>query len=1291
MKVMLTTNGRRAAVFFCFLLLSVAGVMGVFTDRSSAQSKPKGNGRSEIGAIQVGEPSIPTISVRADSLPEYRIPDGPIIEVNPRRTRPPRKVLDVEQPSFTDPLISLQQRTPDAAPNAFTTPILNFNGIAFTGVNPPDTVGDVGPNHYVQSINGSGGSVVRIFDKTTGAPIGVQFAMDGLAGASPCNSGAGDPIILYDQAADRWMLSEFSGSGNRLCVYVSTTPDPAGTYAGYQFQAPGFPDYPKYGVWPDAYYVSSNESSPAVYALDRVKMLAGQAATFQRFTAVDLSGFGFQALTPADLDGAAAPPAGAPGIFMRHRDTEVHGPAGFPSSDILEIYAFDVDWVTPANSTFTQLPDVGTTEANHMLTAPSVKSTGLDLPSLVNSEFSSNLCGLTSFSCMGMPGATQGSGGSLDPLREVIMNRLVYRNFGTHETLVGNFVTNVGAASPNSAHRGGVRWFELRRVGAGSWTLHQEGTFAPTVDDNRWMAAIAMDGSGNIALGYNISSSTIFPGLRYTGRLASDPLGTMSQGDNVLVSGTANNGSNRYGDYSAMSVDPSDDCTFWFTGQWNGASSWSTRIGKIKFDQCGTPDFILAATPQTQNVCVGSNAVYNVNVGSVSGYNSPVTLTTTGNPGSVGFSVNPVTPAGASTMTLSGAAAGTYNFNIVGTAAGPNVKQFAAGLVVAAGNPVAPTLTAPVNAATNIAATPTFTWGAVAEAASYTIEVSTNNTFTNIVASASGLINPTWTSNVTLNTSSTYFWRVRAVNACGTGLNSTTYTFTTVAAPGDCGPGTTVNTIYQYGFEAGASGWTQGAGGTGTNTWAVVTSNPRTGTSHYRGVGTASVTDQRLVSPPISLPTGQNPLVLKFWHAPNLEPNAPNCYDAGIVEVSVNSGSTWTQIPGASILAGPYTGTISTGFSNPLGGLNGWCNGSAYFQSIADVSSYAGQNAQFRLRIGTDTSVAGAGWDVDDVVVQGCTAGGTPTPTATPTNTPTATPTNTPTATPTNTPTATPTVVPTATPTNTPTATPTGTPTATPTGTPTNTPTATPTPLPGGGIEGDVAPRPVGDGVMNVTDVVQLRRFATTLDTPDPGNERQRADCAPLATGGDGNINAGDVIQGRRYAASLDPPNPTGGPTGPSGVPEVVSSIIDDLYAYFFGREVSVGSAKHDGTRVTVPVEITAVGDELALGFTLEYDASRLTDPQIVLGDGAAEGSILTVNSTEAGRVGILVDSTEPMTASATPKRIVMVTFEISGDANGEAAITFTNSLAQRSVVGEAGSILSTRYIDGSVSLEKVR
>jgi hypothetical protein len=185
---------------------------------------------------------------------------------------------------------------------------------------------------------------------------------------------------------------------------------------------------------------------------------------------------------------------------------------------------------------------------------------------------------------MGMPGVLQAANASLDPLREVIMNRLVYRNFGTHETLLGNFVTDIGADI------GGVRWFELRRTGgAGNWTLYQEGTYAPTLLDNRWMGGIAMDGSGNIALAYNVSSQTIFPSIRYTGRLASDTLGLMTQPETVLGAGTASNASNRYGDYSQMSIDPSDDCTFWFTGQFNPASTWNTRIGSFKFDQCGAP------------------------------------------------------------------------------------------------------------------------------------------------------------------------------------------------------------------------------------------------------------------------------------------------------------------------------------------------------------------------------------------------------------------------------------------------------------------------------------------------------------------------------------------------------------------------------------------------------------------------------------------------------------------------------------------------------------------------------
>ena len=254
--------------------------------------------------------------------------------------------------------------------------------------------------------------------------------------------------------------------------------------------------------------------------------------------------------------------------------------------------------------------------------------------------------------------------------------------------------------------------------------------------------------------------------------------------------------------------------------------------------------------------------------------------------------------------------------------------------------------------------------------------------------------------------------RDRATNTCGTGIYSEVFSFTTVAAPGDCGPGTTANILYQYGFEAGASGWTHSAA-VGADSWAIVATNPHSGASHFRGLDPASITDQRLVSPAVALPTGQNPVVLKFWHAPNLEASGTTaCFDGGILEASTNAGATWTQVPNANLLVGPYTGLVSASFGNPLANLQAWCNATSYINTIADVSSLAGQTAQFRMRLGSDSSVTAAGWDVDDVTVQSCQ----PTqPTATPTAT-TVPPTATPTATtvpPTATPTATPTTPPT--------------------------------------------------------------------------------------------------------------------------------------------------------------------------------------------------------------------------------------------------------------------------------------
>ncbi len=387
-------------------------------------------------------------------------------------------------------------------------------------------------------------------------------------------------------------------------------------------------------------------------------------------------------------------------------------------------------------------------------------------------------------------------------------------------------------------------------------------------------------------------------------------------------------------------------------------------------------DYTLSATPASQDVCAPANAVYNVDVGSILGYNSPVTLSASGNPAgtTAGFSVNPVTPPGSSVLTIGNtgaAAAGTYNVDISGaSASGPDMVTVVLNLFT--GTPAAPVLTAPANGATNVGVQPTFTWNAVAQAGSYDLEIATDAAFTNIVHSATGLTGTSY-NGATLNTSMEYYWRVKAGNTCGAGSWSTVFSFTTEAAPGDCGPGTTPNIVYQTDFEGTVTGWT--TGGTGS-TWALATSNPHSPVQHYHANDVGSVTDQRLVSPAVVIPTGQNPVTLKFWNAQDIESNgSSSCYDGGILEVTTDGGSTWTQVPGASLLTDPYDGPVSSSFSNPLAGFDAWCGDpDPYTHSIVDVSTYAGQTVQFRWRLGTDASISQPGWDVDDVVVQSCEA-----------------------------------------------------------------------------------------------------------------------------------------------------------------------------------------------------------------------------------------------------------------------------------------------------------------------------
>ena len=433
----------------------------------------------------------------------------------------------------------------------------NFDGQGYTSVNPPDPSMDVSSTHVIQMINAGSGASFQIWNiDGTVAMAATQFDnFFGLPG------GLGDPIVLHDQLADRWLLSEFASSSNALHVAISQTSDPLGAYHTYTFTTPQFPDYPKFSVWHDAYYVTTNEADPSVYALDRINMLSGNAATSQRFTMPSVPTLGFQTATPVDLEGPTAAPAGTPGYIMRMVDD---GWAGSINEDYLEIWEFDVDWATPANSSLSG-PDTLHTE-----------------------PFDTELCGYTSFSCIDQPSSTD-----LDPLREVLMNRIHYRNLGSYETILCNHVTDV-----DGTDHAGIRWYELRKTT--DFEIYQQGTYSPD-SDNRWMAGIAMNDDGAIGLAYNVSGSSTFPSIRYTGRRDCDPLGMMTEPETSIVEGSASNASNRYGDYSAMSVDPATG-HFWFTGQYNPASQWSTRIASFDIGSCSpTVAFVGSSSAVSEN------------------------------------------------------------------------------------------------------------------------------------------------------------------------------------------------------------------------------------------------------------------------------------------------------------------------------------------------------------------------------------------------------------------------------------------------------------------------------------------------------------------------------------------------------------------------------------------------------------------------------------------------------------------------------------------------------------------
>lgn len=559
--------GTLTGIALVVLLLSVASIRTLLNPDAPPESAAFTRGQSGLTTgtdgvsipartvegmtLTVGDVAEPSISKPVRDMTPMQPEELELIrELNPRQNKT----------SFLEGNVTLEEGGPDPLMENGVggAPVAQLGGVNFDGITydqggtgfPPDTVGDVGPNHYFQSVNAS----FRIWNKS-GTPLTGVIANNqiwaGTGGRCDANND-GDPIVLYDQLADRWFFTQFVAQSGQyaLCAAVSTTPDPTGSYYRYEYTVAGLPDYPKYGVWPDAYYISTNEDTYAAYALNRTAMLAGQAAGSIKFDGET------NLLLPADVDGATPPPAGTPGLFYTFKDNSFPNHGG--GSDRIELFEFRPNFGTPANSTFTLVSTIPT------------------------ASFTYTVCGFFQLSCVPMPGTPY----KVDALSEWPMARFAYRNMGGYQSLLGNFAIDVGG------DRSGIRWFELRKP-AGSWVLHQEGTFAPG-NEHRWTGSMAMDKQGNIGLGYSVSSTSVYPSLGYTTRLASDPLGQM-RSESILHAGTRSQSFNdvqRWGDYSNLSIDPSDDCTFWFTSEYYDASStyWKTRIGTFAIPGCSAPE-----------------------------------------------------------------------------------------------------------------------------------------------------------------------------------------------------------------------------------------------------------------------------------------------------------------------------------------------------------------------------------------------------------------------------------------------------------------------------------------------------------------------------------------------------------------------------------------------------------------------------------------------------------------------------------------------------------------------------
>jgi hypothetical protein len=528
-------------------------------------------------------------------------------------------------------------------------PLVNTTaGASFDGMNvyeggyiPSDNNIAVGPNHIVETVN----AAYSVYDKNGNrilGPNGLRSLWTGLGGACAANNG-GDPIVQYDKAADRWMITQLGSLKNPYseCIAISKTADPTGAYNLYAYSfGTNLNDYPKFGVWPTAtnsaylatYNLFANGSvfaGPEICAYDRAAMIAGSASP----VALCYTGISGDSFLPADLDGTAPPLDGTPGYFV-----------DLSTSSSLGVYKLSPNFAAQT-ATISPLSTIAVTSYTEAADAP-------------------------------QPGTSR----LLDALSDRLMYRAAFRMFGDHESIVINHAIKTAI---NTVTVSGVRWYELQSPvsAGGSFSLYQQGTFAPD-SSFRWMGSAAMDRAGNMAIGYSVSSSSLYPSVRYTGRGATDLLGTVQSEASMFEGSGSQTGYARWGDYSSMRIDPADDCTFWYVNEYlpvTSSAGWYTRIGSFKFSGCGqptSPDFSVSASPSSLTITQGNAGVSNITVSSIAGFTGNVDLSVTGCPAvntTCDVSPTPVDPSGSSassTLTVTTTAStspGAYNLVVSGT------------------------------------------------------------------------------------------------------------------------------------------------------------------------------------------------------------------------------------------------------------------------------------------------------------------------------------------------------------------------------------------------------------------------------------------------------------------------------------------------------------------------------------------------------------------------------------------------------------------------------------------------